>query len=71
MISSTGFSILVGSSLWCNPDVSLQIARGGYQFQYPRRIEPLVQLEIAAATRSKTARFSILVGSSLWCNPPP
>jgi len=37
-------------------------------FQYPRRIEPLVQRRYLRIARADVAGFSILVGSSLWCN---
>jgi len=86
------FSILVGSSLWCNllseptgcsgTTVSVSSsdrASGATQnrgetpldralFQYPRRIEPLVQPGSTSPFHVLRMRFSILVGSSLWCN---
>jgi len=66
--SHRGFSILVGSSLWCNADVTEARAAAHEVFQYPRRIEPLVQLNITIRCDHALAGFSILVGSSLWCN---
>jgi len=111
------FSILVGSSLWCNKLVRVEDgyayvvsvsssdrASGATRstwpsststihvsvsssdrasgatppvppcprlypgFQYPRRIEPLVQPTNVPVRSTSIACFSILVGSSLWCN---
>ena len=115
--SFRSFSILVGSSLWCNrgsrpgshfrgqvsvsssdrasgatphqrqaaprpQSVSVSSSdrasgataipppcgQTGYKFQYPRRIEPLVQRRPALSSPARFRGFSILVGSSLWCN---
>jgi len=111
------FSILVGSSLWCNAWQTGTSARAwqvsvsssdrasgatlggqvigvvkhsvsvsssdrasgatrcafwrqekGSRFQYPRRIEPLVQPAAWSLDGEGWLCFSILVGSSLWCN---
>jgi len=61
------FSILVGSSLWCNIG-GIEMLPRQVKFQYPRRIEPLVQLYAKRLLDWEQTRFSILVGSSLWCN---